>query len=730
MMDDLEDEIDYAKLDEFGQILARTRAEAIQAREQSGVEQIWYEDEEFYEGIDDLNRGDERSVMHQKPMFQSPKSSSGNETRSRVFPNITGPFVETGSARVADMLLPTDDRNWSIKPTPIPDLAKIASGEVPPEIQQQIDQQHNDPQQADEAEKALVLQAQQRIDQAAEAAEAAQQRIDDWHIESEWHAEVRKVIEDAARIGVGVLKGPFPHPVKTVLYENGGLVESVKMIPGTRRVDPWNFYPAADCGEDHHNGSGVWERDYLSRRQVRELMGQEGYIDAQIQQCLDEGPMQVVGTYTDKPTPETDPGMKHRYQIWYGHGSAEKEDLEAMGCDCSLIKEDISAPYMVTMINHRVVRLSLNPLDTGDYPYDVFVWRPRSGSWAGIGVARQIRTAQKIVTAAVRNLMDNAGLAAAPMLVMLRGVVPADGLPPGLGPRRVYVLDADADAITNAANAIGAIKIDMMVNEFMTIIRLGIQIAEITTSMPMMMQGQMGPSVPDTAAGQQLFQTNAGTVLRRLARLFDDNITEPRIRRDYKWLLIHGPDDREKGDFQIDARGSSALVERELQNQELMGLLRAFLDPRYGKDPIKGMDEYLKSRHFDPKRFEFEDEEWQQMLQNWQQMQQSQQGDPRIEVAQLRAQTEQQKLQSQQQENERDRQFDLMMKSVEFELEQAQQSGDMKKALDGIKARLADTVMRLRTQEKLAGMSAPAKLMNTPPTEPPQQAQPGQSYVQ
>lgn len=734
--------IDFEKLDSFGQVLAKSRSEAIAAREQSGIEQIWFEDEEFYEGIDDMNRGQEKSTMHQKPMFQAPaKTSDGPPTRSTVFPNITGPFVETASARISDMLLPTDDRSWAIKHTPVPDMAKIAKGEVPREIQAQIDQQHPDPAEADGVEKQLVVQAKQQIEAAAEAAEAAQTRIDDWHVESEWHAENRRVIEDAARIGTGVLKGPFPLQKKTVLYRDGDLTESIKIIPGTKRVDPWNFYPTADCGEDIHNGSGCWERDWLSRRQVRELVGQEGYIDEQLQKVMEEGPITINGTYKETPEPVSDPSMKDRFQIWYGYGTAEKLDIEAMGCSCEDMK-DPHVPYMVTMINNRVVRLSLNPLDTGDYPYDVYVWRPRSGHWTGIGVARQIRTPQKIVVAGTRNLMDNAGLGAGPMLVMLKGVKPADGLAMGLAPRRVYVVDEDGEAITDARNAIGTIKVDMCVDELMTIIKFGMQLAEMVTSMPMILQGQMGPSVPDTLGGQELFQMNAGTVLRRLAKLYDDRITEPRIRRDYQWLLVYGPDDKEKGDFQIDARGSSALVERQLQNQELIGLLKAFLDPRFGKDPAKGMDEYLKSRHFDPKRFEYDDEQWQKLMENWEKMMEAGQGqDTQVQVAQIRAEAEKYRTDKtdelerlrtagELQLQEREQEIELILADAKKAINDAEIEADSRKAADALKAKLAETILKIRSTERLVDKKASADQLPKPPTEPPGKAPAGRSYTQ
>ncbi|MGV7535359.1 hypothetical protein PJM52_29435, partial [Mycobacterium kansasii] len=49
-----------------------------------------------------------------------------------------------------------------------------------------------------------------QVEAAQEAAKKMQREIEDRLVESNWHGEVRQLIEDAGRCGSGVLKGPFP----------------------------------------------------------------------------------------------------------------------------------------------------------------------------------------------------------------------------------------------------------------------------------------------------------------------------------------------------------------------------------------------------------------------------------------------------------------------------------------------------------------------------------------
>lgn len=717
-----------ARLDALGQSLAKTRAEAIAARQASGIEEEWLEDEEFYEGIDDFNRGESRAWRQKPPGRAERRTDEG--TQSTVFPNITGPYVDAAAARIADMLLPTDDRSWALKPTPMPDLVGISNGRFGPQMLREAAALH--PAQPESAKKYLATAAQAAAEVLAEAkekAERAQKRIEDWHVECQWHAQVRLVIEDAARIGCGVLKGPTPVRKVTILWQDGALAKITRIQPSSRRIDPWNFFPDPSCGENIQNGAYTWERDYLTRKQLRELKDQEGYIAEQIERCLEEGPQRATAEYKDTPEPVTDQAAKNRFEIWHFHGTAEKEDLVAAGCDCEGIT-DPHVPAVVTMVNNRVIKAALNPLDTGEFGYDVMVWRRRSGHWAGKGVARQIRTAQKMVTASTRNLMDNAGIAAAPMIVFKQGAVYAANGREGIAPRKIWYIAEDADEMADARAAIGQVKVDMLVNELIRIIELGLKLAEDVTGLPMLLQGQMGKA-PETLGGMQMLHNNASTVLRRLAKLFDDRVTEPHVRRYYHWLLQYG-EDAEKGDYCIDARGSSALVERDLENQTISQMGAIVLDPRFGLDPKRWASEFLKSKRLDVKRFEYEDEQWQKIIASMA----AKPSDPRLEVAQLKAQSEERLakfwadyerdvsiLKMRFEENERSK--DRALKAWLAKLEQ---QGAQSISLTDLKAKLADTTIKIGAQERISARSDRARQVAKPAVEPVGRARPGQAF--
>ena len=600
-----------------------------------------------------------------------------------------------------------------------------------------------------------IQQAQAQDSQAKDAAEKATTQIEDWLVQCQWHAEVRKMIEDTARLGTGVLKGPTPARMKSrMMKRESGIMQLVieeSIVPESKCISPWNFFPDGACGENIQDGSGTWERDTLSAKSVRELKALDGYIERQIDRVLEEGPQ---GKYIDAYTNSGKVKANDRdvYEVWYYYGAADREDLDAAGVELP-DDTDVTAHCLVTMVNDRVIKAAINPLDSGEFPYDVMVWQRKSGLPYGTGVAMQISTPQRMLTAAVRNLNDNAGLSAGPQIAMRKSAVtPADGRWE-LTPRKMWWVNEDSDAQT-VQQAFQVYNIPTMQAELQNIAQFAMKMAEDVTGMPALMQGQ-NTNAPDTVGGMQMMQNNAGTVLRRIARLFDDRVTEPHIRRYYEWLMLNGEDDDCKGDFQIDARGSTALVERDLQNQAIAQMGQLAMNPAFGIDPEKWFSEMLKSQRLDPSRFTMDDEKKAQMAQ------QQPPAPPQIQVAQIRAEADAAKAEADRQlkaqmhsetmqasvqkmtlDQDRDNvyvqsqanrdQATHMAKMAELELRRELAMLDYSKqhgvTLEKIKADLAKKAMEINATKELAGMKAPASMLPTPPVEPPQQALPGESY--
>lgn len=738
-----------AGLDELSQHLTDDRSAAIKARQACGIEEVWREDEEYYEGIDDLNRGTLSVFNGQKPAapsgFSDTSSNNVKSTGSTVFPNITRPFVDASSARCADMLLPVDDVSWTLDASPIPQMGDIADGEIAPDIDAQIRAESASEEDYNLKRKTLVEEVSEVVTKAREAAEKASTRIQDWHVECQFHSEVRVMLEDCAKVGTGILKGPIVTRKRTVAYKKGKLEVIDELVPVTRRIDYKNFFPHGSCGKHPDNGSYAMDRDDITRKELGKLKGTPGYFDFQIDECMEEGPYETTEIPKEADQDPSSKDNQDLFDIWYYYGTMKSEDyLKALNLRDDLDEEDLAHEmdriennetiYIeATIVNNRIIKLIQNTLDTGEYPYDLMAWQARRDSPWGIGVARQIRTSQEIFKNGWRNMMDNAGRASGPQIVWDPDFIePAEGDTYRISPWGMWTLKKSLTGQNMRMDQVFAfIQAPMFQQEMASIIEMAMGLAQEATGLPFILQGQTDASTPDTFGATQLQNNNASTVMRGIARTFDDRVIERNVRRHYTYLLIYGEDD-EKGDFKVNAKGSAGLIEREMQAPILLQLMEQFQNPIFEKDPKRASDEFLKAMKFNPTSFDYNDEERKQLLEQMMQPP----SNPSVDVAMIRKDQNAETLASRENIEAFKIEAGKAIKMAEQEFEQAMASvgqdelafkegSEDNRVMQKIKADLAKTMAGIRAQLSLGDTE-----IATPIAEPAGRAAPDQAFTQ
>lgn len=780
-------------------VLVSKRQEAIDARRNSGIEHEWLLCEEAYAGIDDANRHEfrhyrwEKATSLQGPALAAgdPRAETADEIRSTVYPRLTARYVQAAAAKLNEILFPADERAYALEPTPVPDLIKMReSGDEqvvidgiplerdprpherpdlarppwagqPPVPPGQTPSAPSLPAQAPGRPLTYRDLAEETMAKARQRAKAAENRIHDWLVEAKYVREARKVIFDAARLGVGVLKGPVPKLVRRQVVERvtdeAGrpalrLTIKEQVVPTVKRVNPWNIFPDPACGEDIHEGDYIFERDYLSPKAVKLLKTQPYYHAAAIDQVLREGPQKLY-LAEDRRRPEQ---QERQYEIWYFHGMLHREDFALLNpAQAADVSEDLDqVPVVATLINDTVVRAVLAPLDSGALPYHAMPWEYREGHWAGVGVAEQVRVPQRILTGATRAMMNNAGKSAGSQIVVDETAIqPADG-EPVLTPDKLWKLVSGATH-DDVRKAMTVFTIPNHTPALMQIVDYAFRLAEESTNMPLITQGMSGATAPETFGAAQLQQNNANQLLRNLGYTYDEYVTEPLIRAYYEWLLLD-PEvpEEEKGDWEIHAHGSSALVERAIQDQALVQLSQVVLSgaDAFGVDPKKWLALMLKSKRLDPREVQYTPEELAQRAN-------AQTPPPELMREQIRAEIEKYKADLKAQSDEADRQLQreltglaaqvsqqpptgLSEPEVQLRLAELQAKRDLalleyanrrQITLDQAKAKLAETAMKLRVQRELAALDRAAEGVNppqvaAPPIEPPGRAAPGRAY--
>ena len=323
------------QLGTFQKTIVDIRAEHISYRQQSGLEDIWQKYEEAYIGMDNANRHEFSGHRFQVPLTSDgplrEEKRDDKDQRCTLYVRLTARYTDAGKAKVCELLIPPDEKSYSYDCTPVPSLidqqdskdpvllpdGSPAERDATPSEQQSMPMPlPTTPEPGAPAPLppgVPLVQgdlAMEQISSARKKAKKAEKRVDDWKVEANYPMHMRRVIADSARLGVGVMKGPFPcirkamaitkSPVMDAngqpVLENGKPVEKTvlafeeKVCPDWEAVSPWDCFPSDSCGENVRNGPWFFHRARLSRKQIEDLGELPGYIKPAIAQVLDEGP--------------------------------------------------------------------------------------------------------------------------------------------------------------------------------------------------------------------------------------------------------------------------------------------------------------------------------------------------------------------------------------------------------------------------------------------------------
>lgn len=538
------------RLQVLGATLNKKITDAVSLR--GTIEQRWLKDMRQYQG-------------EYEPELISKMKQAGT---SEQFANITRNKTSAAEARLSDMLFPTDDRNWGIKPTPVPQLSKRSM-------------------EGDQDAKAI-------LDQAKEAAEAMQREIEDQLSESDYAAVGRDVIHDACVLGTGVMKGPVIQGRIKRSWQvdpQTGICEicfADDVRPGTQYVDIWNFYPEHSATKTQDSEEFL-ERHYVTKKTLRQLAQVEGYLPDQIAKVLSTDPRNSQTTYNwtndlRQISGLGDTAYNSCYEMWEYNGPIEYDDLISAGVELEEEFDPLQAYYgTILLVGNTVIRAWIDPRETDDVLYSVFNWEKDRASIFGFGVPYLMRNPQTVINAVLRMLLDNGGLSAGPQIVIDEDLIEPENGNWQLEPRKIWK-KKNGTHQTKVDDAFQIYQINNNQGELLNIFNLARQLADEETNLPLIAQGEQANHVTKTAHGMEMLMNSANIVLRRAVKNFDDDVTRPHITRYYDWNMQFSDKPEIKGDFSIDARGSGALLAREMQSERLMTFLQvAAANPEFNK---------------------------------------------------------------------------------------------------------------------------------------------------
>ena len=521
---------------------------------------------------------------------------SNRQKRSNLFVNVTRSKTDSAEARTSDMLFPSDDKNWDIRATPSPEMAEALKNNNPVQLQGQ--ELINAETSTEETPVPMTEGdiAKEEMADIKTRAEKMSTQIEDQFIECKYPAQARLAIRDACQLGTGILKGPMQvgrtrkvwvPKLDTTDDTQVHVLEIQEIVrPYVYRVDPWNFFPDMTAGHID-DCEKTFEIHYKTKKQMKELLKTPGYIEAQVRRVLEQEPNKNNNARLTSHLEQlralagiqTGAYQDNRYRLIEYHGPINKNILIELGVE---LDEDDPLDCMegfVWFVDDVVVKIAVHHLDSEDKLYSLFNWEKDDASVFGYGVPYTMRAPQKVISAAWRMIMDNSGLSTGPQIVVNRGTVtPADGSWE-LTPRKVwYAMEEDVDV----TKAFVTFNIDSHQQELLQIFYEAKKLAEEETNLPMVSQGMGSGAANRTFSGMSMQMNASNITLKRAVKNWDDDITIPILTRMYDWNMQFNPDNSIKGDFEVHARGTGALLVKELQSQGLLQMMQYAAHPVFG----------------------------------------------------------------------------------------------------------------------------------------------------
>ena len=582
--------------DVFEGVVHRLREDAKRrVQQRQPVEERWVVDLAYFEGNDD-------NAVVEKLL---------NEERSTAVVNVTRSKANTFESKLRDMMFPTDDRNWAVDPTPVPEsdqeLRRLNArmGEVVAAANAEEDDAEAERIRSGADPLAVkIKELESKRQEARQQANMMTAEIDDNLVECEYEEQCAGVIHDAVTAGTGFLKGPVPlneRVRKNWIKDDAGRYR-LRMDPESpgrfamQHVSYWNVFPNTGCRQ--FDQARDWmERHIMTERDLRDFAQKPGVDKNAVRRLLQMGPQETLPQYMmelDVVASDEESSLASAdkfFMVWEYRGPLEIEEMEEVMAHLLATTDGGEGPLEVEIdpltqmdavmwfCEDEVLKVGINHMDDNACVYNVFqIEKSKARLWAP-GIPFLMRTQASIINDAWRLMLDNAEWAGFPILeINSRVLQPPEEGDFVLRPRAAFERQAGA----GDAPGIVATQIPIHQEQYAAIIEMAMSFLDTETNVSVLTSGEQG-GVTKTAGGMALLMNAVNVVFRRVVKLFDDGITKPVITKSYYYLMQFSPKEEIKGDYAVKARGSSVLLVREVQAQNMLVLVG-----QIAQDPVLG----------------------------------------------------------------------------------------------------------------------------------------------
>lgn len=510
--------------------------------------------------------------------------------RSRAYPKITRVKCIGLLSHVMDLMFPGDDKNWTLKARPSPDMSiEDVKAAIAESVQRDTEANGG---QAPEVDLPYVMGAVQDLadKRAADLAVVIEDQLEELGGDQSYDyvALNTEVVSSGILYGIGLLVGPYAREVKTTKWSLdankvpvGRTVTSY--LPQFEWMNVWDFYPDMSARR-LEDGDGWFSRRVMSRAQVRELADRPDFFPDVIEKYL---AAHTIGNYRPEPF-ETElraMGVKvnvnemkietTKYEVIIWRGKVSGNYLRMAGVDVASDKlaDDVDAE--VWLLDGYVIKATMNPwvaINANVKMLHYFIFDKDDTAPIGFGLPNVLRDTQMSISASARMLLDNASVTCGPITEINTNLLRADQDLSSFGAFKVFYRDDDEP--TAQWPAVRSVEIDAHLAELEQIINMFMKFADIETFVGPAAGGDMTqlPSEPmRNAAGASMLLGRASLPFKQIIRNYD-RFTQSVIESLVQFNRKFNPSQAPAGEYDVIARGATSLMAKEFRGMQVDSL--------------------------------------------------------------------------------------------------------------------------------------------------------------
>lgn len=558
---------------------------------------------EFEDARDNIEDEWLRDLRQYNAQYERDVLERLDPNRSRVYIGLTRTKVMSAYSRIVDLLFQRGERWFSFTPTPVAEIDPVQEAKIKQtalmEIMQVAGEAYPDLIAARRNELRKAIQKEINEDAAMAAAEM-EIEVDDQMVEANVEQMLKETLMELVIFGSGCIKAGGTRVDRRKRYlksEDGmhALMYEEVPKPDFESVSIFDCYPEP-YSTSMEDCAAFFRRHRLSRKHFRELGDLPGFDGDTVDRIIRDN---RKGTYYEKDHERerremaglnTVYGSEHRYEVLEFWGSLSGSELLEVGVGMSIdefeeltdddladmndpvivLEEDAEYAANVWIANGDVLMARISPIPDGRIPYHIAPYEKVPHQFWGIGVPRMMRDSQSTMNAAIRIFLDNQAISSGPMVEVNTDLLAAGEDPQDLHPWRIFLREGGDPG----APMVRFYQANTNNSGLGNIIELFRRFADETTSLPSYTHGQQTDSMNKTATGVSMLMNNANIALKSTIKNIDDYMLEPMMQSLYAWNMEWNDKEYVKGDFRVIARGSTALVQKEIQSQRLLQFMQ------------------------------------------------------------------------------------------------------------------------------------------------------------